>query len=262
MSYRQPFEGDYPITQRYGEVVPGVTVNNKPHTGIDYGCPEGTPILASAEGQVMFEGWDRTGYGWCVIVKHGNGNATLYAHLSLIPRTIAVGVWVKQGEVIGYSGATGNCTGPHLHFEARKQWNETTSHFDPMDLPLMSFADANDSRQQAAGSRQLQGTGNGQPATESCILNPASSPVPLKDADELPEMVKVVCPDGAKVCNPDWSMRYAGFPQGTVLHFTGRTAERPGFPYTYCEVYEEPRKFFVAVHDGRTQILGEVRNEE
>lgn len=248
MSYRQPFVGDYPITQRYGEVVPGVTVHNKPHTGIDYGCPEGTPILASAEGQVMFEGWDRTGYGWCVIVKHGNGNATLYAHLSLIPRTIAVGVWVKQGEVIGYSGATGNCTGPHLHFEARKQWNDSTSHFDPMDLPLMSFADANED----AGSRM-------QDAAAGCQLPAARH---LKDADELPEMVKVVCPDGAKVFNPDWSMRYAGFPQGTVLHFTGRTAERPGFPYTYCEVYEEPRKFFVAVHDGRTQILGEVRNEE
>ena len=78
----------------------------------------------------------------------------------------------------------------------------------------------------------------------------------LKEPADLGELVKVACLDGARVFNPDWSMKYAGFPQGTKLHFTGKTAERPGFPqYTYCEVYEEPRKFWVAVHDGQTQIL-------
>ena len=45
MSYRQPFVGDYPITQKYGEIIPGVTLNGKPHTGIDYGCPMHTKIL-------------------------------------------------------------------------------------------------------------------------------------------------------------------------------------------------------------------------
>lgn len=225
MTYRQPFKGDFPISQRFGETI----TDPDGHTGIDYACPAGTPILASADGAVMFAGWDNTGFGWCVIIQHSDGVATLYAHLSLIPKTIFSGAAVRQSDVIGYSGSTGNSTGPHLHFEARRKWNVYRKEsFDPMSLPLMSFADA----------------------------SPESATTTLKEPDQLGELVEVVCPDGAKVFNPDWSMKYYGFSQGEQLHFTGKTAKRPGVPqYTYCEVYEEPRKFWVAVHDGTTQIL-------
>lgn len=231
ITYRQPFRGEWPITQRYGEIVPGVTKNNQPHTGIDYGCPENTLILASADGEVMFAGWDPTGYGYAVILQHPDGRATLYAHLQ--GSTVRINQHVRQGDVIGVSGDTGYATGPHLHFEARSQWNNYRTHFDPLTLPLMSMDDA---------------------ITEPVPAEP--EPVKLKEPEELGQAVVVTAPDGARVFNPDWSMRYTGFPQGTQLYFTGRTEKRPGFPeYTYCEVYEEPRKYYVAVHDGRTQIL-------
>jgi murein DD-endopeptidase MepM/ murein hydrolase activator NlpD len=85
------------------------------HAGIDIGVPYGTPIHAAASGTVIFAGW-MGGYGNFVIVDHGGGLATGYAHQS----SIAVGGGsVSQGQVIGYVGCTGHCFGPHLHFEVR-----------------------------------------------------------------------------------------------------------------------------------------------
>ena len=144
ITFRQPFKGEYPITQQYGEVIPGVTYQGKPHTGIDYGCPTGTKILASADGTVMAVGWDHTGYGYRVIIRHTADKSTLYAHLE--GHTVKYGQKVKKGDVIGVSGATGGTaaypvTGPHLHFEARRTWDDYNSHFDPMLLPLMSVDD-------------------------------------------------------------------------------------------------------------------------
>jgi len=85
------------------------------HTGIDIAVPYGTPIHAAASGSVIFSGW-MGGYGNFVIIDHGGGLATAYAHQS----SIAVGGGsVTQGQVIGYVGCTGHCFGPHLHFEVR-----------------------------------------------------------------------------------------------------------------------------------------------
>ena len=137
--YRQPFKGDYPISQCYGELIPGVTFQNKPHTGIDYACPEGTKVLASADGVVVAAGLDVYGYGYRVIIWHDKDHATMYAHLKEV--LARKDQFVKQGDVIGISGQTGYATGPHLHFEARRKWNDYTSHFDPMDLPLKNFSD-------------------------------------------------------------------------------------------------------------------------
>lgn len=137
--YRQPFKGDYPISQRYGEVIPGVTFQNKPHTGIDYACPEGTEVLASADGIVMAAGWDSTGFGYLVVIQHDKDHTTLYAHLKAV--LVLNNQHVKQGNVIGISGRTGYATGPHLHFEARRNWYDYKSHFDPMLLPLKTFSD-------------------------------------------------------------------------------------------------------------------------
>lgn len=134
ISYRQPFKGEYPITQGYGD-----TATSSFHTGIDYGCPTGTPILASADGIVYFAGWDRYGYGNCVIILHPDYQATLYAHLEKV--LVREQEKVKQGQIIGLSDSTGNSTGPHLHFEARKYWNLPSSHFNPMNLPMMSVDD-------------------------------------------------------------------------------------------------------------------------
>ena len=85
------------------------------HSGIDIAAGYGTPIHASASGTVIFAGW-MGGYGNFVIIDHGGGLSTAYAHQS----SIAVGGGsVSQGQVIGYVGCTGHCFGPHLHFEVR-----------------------------------------------------------------------------------------------------------------------------------------------
>jgi murein DD-endopeptidase MepM/ murein hydrolase activator NlpD len=86
------------------------------HTGVDIANDMGSPIHATADGEVSFAGWEG-GYGKLVVVRHGNGYSTYYGHLSEIKA--AVGRSVKRGEVVGLMGATGNTTGPHLHYEVR-----------------------------------------------------------------------------------------------------------------------------------------------
>jgi murein DD-endopeptidase MepM/ murein hydrolase activator NlpD len=86
------------------------------HPGIDIGVPTGTPIHAAAAGTVVWCGW-MSGYGNLVMIDHHNGLATLYGHQSRI--AASCGEEVTTGELIGYVGCTGFCTGPHLHFEVR-----------------------------------------------------------------------------------------------------------------------------------------------
>lgn len=89
------------------------------HYGIDIGASTGTPIHAAKDGTVAGISCG-SGYGICTIVDHGGGITTLYAHMS---RKLISGGHVSQGEVIGYVGCTGFCTGPHLHFEVRINGN-------------------------------------------------------------------------------------------------------------------------------------------
>lgn len=84
------------------------------HYGVDWGCPLGTYVKASCDGKVITAGW-QNGYGYTVVLSHSDGSTTRYAHLSKI--AVSIGDKVKQGELIAYSGNTGNSTGPHLHFE-------------------------------------------------------------------------------------------------------------------------------------------------
>lgn len=89
------------------------------YNGVDLAAPVGTPILASAEGDVIVakeSGWN-TGYGNYVVIRHANGSQTLYAHQSRV--AVEGGQRVVQGQVIGYVGSTGKSTGSHLHFEIR-----------------------------------------------------------------------------------------------------------------------------------------------
>jgi murein DD-endopeptidase MepM/ murein hydrolase activator NlpD len=93
------------------------------HKGVDLALASGTPIHAASAGTVQAAGWAFSGYGISVLISHGNGIYTHYAHQS---RTIvSVGQHVTAGQVIGYEGATGNVTGPHLHFEVHVGlWNQ------------------------------------------------------------------------------------------------------------------------------------------
>jgi murein DD-endopeptidase MepM/ murein hydrolase activator NlpD len=86
------------------------------HPGIDLPAPLGTPVYAARSGEVVWAGW-RDGYGFLVTVAHGRGERSMYAHLSRID--VRVGVWIGQGVRVGLIGATGDATGPHLHFEVR-----------------------------------------------------------------------------------------------------------------------------------------------
>ena len=88
------------------------------HHAVDIAAPEGTPIYAADSGHVVVAGWKEGGYGKVVIVNHGNGFQTLYAHLSVIK--VKVGQDVPKGKLIGLMGNTGHSTGSHLHFEIRE----------------------------------------------------------------------------------------------------------------------------------------------
>ena len=87
------------------------------HSGIDLAAKKGTPISCAASGKVVFAGW-KTGYGYVVMVDHGKGYETLYAHCSKL--AVTAGQTVTAGKIVAYVGKTGMATGPHLHFEVRK----------------------------------------------------------------------------------------------------------------------------------------------
>jgi murein DD-endopeptidase MepM/ murein hydrolase activator NlpD len=89
------------------------------HRGVDYAAPTGTPVKASGDGRIIFRGW-KSGYGNTVILQHGGNVTTLYGHLSRFAKSSAYGRRVRQGDVIAYVGSTGLATGPHLHYEYRK----------------------------------------------------------------------------------------------------------------------------------------------
>jgi murein DD-endopeptidase MepM/ murein hydrolase activator NlpD len=93
------------------------------HPGIDIGAAKGTPVHAADSGYVRLAGWDPepVSYGNEVVIDHGNGYATRYAHLSAI--MVDAGDSVKKGQLIGRVGSTGNSTGPHLHFEINQNGN-------------------------------------------------------------------------------------------------------------------------------------------
>ncbi len=90
----------------------------RPHRGVDYAAPHGTPIKAAGDGKVIFRGTQR-GYGNVVILQHGGNITTLYAHMSKFASNVRNGNRVRQGQTIGYVGATGMVTGVHLHYEYR-----------------------------------------------------------------------------------------------------------------------------------------------
>lgn len=87
------------------------------HLAVDIAIGTGTPVVAADSGVVVFSGWSSLGYGYMVMIDHGNGFQTVYGHLSAA--TVACGQSVYKGNQIGLGGSTGNSTGPHLHFEMR-----------------------------------------------------------------------------------------------------------------------------------------------
>ncbi|MES2252693.1 MAG: peptidoglycan DD-metalloendopeptidase family protein [Pseudomonadota bacterium] len=104
------------ITSGFGMRLHPIKGYNKYHKGVDLGAPTGTAIKAAGDGIIVKYGYYGE-YGNFVKIRHGNGYETAYGHLSRYAQGLSVGSRVKQNEVIGYVGATGSATGPHLHFE-------------------------------------------------------------------------------------------------------------------------------------------------
>jgi murein DD-endopeptidase MepM/ murein hydrolase activator NlpD len=108
------------VSQWYGTNFsgsPSHNVNNGNYRAIDIAVPTGTPVYAPKGGRVVFSGWN-TGGGWMISIDHVESGGTLrttLAHLS--SRLVGAGAWVNKNQLIGYSGATGQVTGPHLHWQ-------------------------------------------------------------------------------------------------------------------------------------------------
>jgi murein DD-endopeptidase MepM/ murein hydrolase activator NlpD len=112
---RTPIDGAR-INSGFGNRKHPIQGYTKMHKGVDFGAPTGTPIMAAGDG-VVERCSKYAGYGNYVCIRHNGNTKTAYAHLSRYAKGMSVGKKVRQGEVIGYVGATGQTTGPHLHFE-------------------------------------------------------------------------------------------------------------------------------------------------
>lgn len=106
------------ISSGFGSRFHPIFKNWRQHTGVDFAAPQGTPVVASADGTVVSAGW-HGGYGNAIEIRHGGSVTTLYGHLSRFAPGIKPGVHVHQGERIAFVGMTGWATGPHLHYEFR-----------------------------------------------------------------------------------------------------------------------------------------------
>lgn len=122
-----PVPGRTTISSPYGPRRSPISGRNEFHSGIDIPAPSGTNFIASDSGVVIFSGW-KNGFGNTIIIDHGDGISTLYAHNSR--NTVSVGESVVAGQGIGTIGSTGFSTGPHSHFEVRING----SHVDPMSF--------------------------------------------------------------------------------------------------------------------------------
>ncbi len=108
-----------------------ITKKVAPHRGIDYAAPAGTPAVIVGDGTVVQAGWNGP-YGISTLIRHNNTYSSRYGHFSRLAKGIKVGAKVKQGQVVGYVGSTGEATGPHLHYEMHK----FGSHVNPFRVEV------------------------------------------------------------------------------------------------------------------------------
>jgi hypothetical protein len=129
--------------------------SSRGHSGLDYPCPVGTPVVAALDG-VVYDDNLGAAYGTYIQIDHGNGYQTIYGHLS--EKMVSVGATVTKGQVIGKSGDTGHVTGPHLHYEVRKGKNNTVN---PNELKGVSSAGVADALSTLIGGGSMEVTNSG-----------------------------------------------------------------------------------------------------
>lgn len=122
-----------------------ITKKVRPHLGVDYAAPTGTPVMAIADGTITHRYWDKKGGGNVLKIKHTNGYESSYLHLHGFAKGMVVGKHVSQGQVIAYVGSTGMSTGPHLDFRVKKNG----SAINPTKLPSASVEPINKANQKA-----------------------------------------------------------------------------------------------------------------
>jgi murein DD-endopeptidase MepM/ murein hydrolase activator NlpD len=137
-----PVEGQH--TSGFGMRMHPIDHEERLHSGMDIAAPAGTPIQAAAAGQVVFSG-TQAGYGNVVVIQHEEGYSTLYAHNTA--NLVSVGTTVSQGQPIATVGSTGRSTGPHLHFEVRKDGKrlDPVQFFAAGNMPKSAAAVEDDS---------------------------------------------------------------------------------------------------------------------
>lgn len=128
---RRPLEGGGTLRSRFGYRIHPIFHTRKLHTGVDLAARSGTPIYAAGDGVIKYYKW-QSGYGNKVEIQHVNGYETAYGHMSRYADGLSVGSHVRQGQIIGYVGTTGQSTGPHLHFEIKINGNLV----DPLSVKL------------------------------------------------------------------------------------------------------------------------------
>jgi murein DD-endopeptidase MepM/ murein hydrolase activator NlpD len=128
---RRPLEGGGTLRSRFGYRIHPIFKSRRLHTGVDLAARTGTPIYAAGDGTIQYYKW-QSGYGNKVEISHVNGYETAYGHMSRYAEGLSVGSQVRQGQVIGYVGSTGQSTGPHLHFEILINGNLV----DPLSVKL------------------------------------------------------------------------------------------------------------------------------
>jgi murein DD-endopeptidase MepM/ murein hydrolase activator NlpD len=137
------------VSSGYGMRFHPISGNRRPHLGIDYAAPTGTPVRTVADGTVQFAGWQR-GYGNVIFIQHRQERTTVYAHLHRID--VRKGQRVDQGDLIGQVGSTGDSTGPHLHFEYRVRG----IHSDPLTLARVNEGEPISTSSRAAFTEMAQ----------------------------------------------------------------------------------------------------------
>lgn len=128
---RRPLEGGGTLRSRFGYRIHPIFKTRRLHTGVDLAARSGTPIYAAGDGIIKYYKW-QSGYGNKVEIQHVNGYETAYGHMSRYVDGLEVGSHVRQGQIIGYVGSTGQSTGPHLHFEIKINGNLV----DPLSVKL------------------------------------------------------------------------------------------------------------------------------
>lgn len=170
---RRPLQGGGRLASRFGWRVHPIFHTRKLHTGVDLASPRGTPIYAAGDGIVERAGWS-SGYGNYTLIRHVNGYETGYGHQSKI--IVKPGDKVRQGQLIGYVGSTGNSTGNHLHFEIKINGN----FVDPLSVKLprdhaLPSQDGDAFRQTIAQIKDLmKRDGEAMPPTQIAAATPAT----------------------------------------------------------------------------------------